>query len=460
LPYRPEDQLRQRIKVVYFALTLLFLVSALLLGSFSIPTDVKNQTIHTITTKPVERYEIVLGRFVGCALLLLAEMAALSGISLWYVSRGVLPQAEQETYKARQPLFAEKLTFHNTKGESVGREWEYRKYVSGAGLAPGARQYAIWNFRRLPGSLTGREGTVPVEYTFDIFRTTKGDETVGVLCAFAFAPGQLSVPEIESEVQRWKQKRDAGKEGDATALAAKYGLYVAESVPVSDYHTLELKVPAELFRKLAETQDKLPAEVPAMQVLVSLESVSGPQLLGVAHRDLYVLAGEGWFWLNFLKGSLGLWLGSCLVLGLALACSTYLSGVISLLVTAFLCAAGLFVEFIRSLAMGTSVGGGPFEAFYRLANKQGMVQELDRTASGVNLLLNLDYFYRLYLQLVLKMIPDVTRFDLTAYVANGFDISWGQVLFLDTLLPLLAYLVPCGILAYYLMNSREIANPT
>jgi hypothetical protein len=54
----------------------------------------------------------------------------------------------------------------------------------------------------------------------------------------------------------------------------------------------------------------------------------------------------------------------------------------------------------------------------------------------------------------------VDRFDLHVYVANGFDISWMPVLLLDNLAPLLAYLVPCGVLAFYLMKFREVANPT
>jgi hypothetical protein len=86
--------------------------------------------------------------------------------------------------------------------------------------------------------------------------------------------------------------------------------------------------------------------------------------------------------------------------------------------------------------------------------------QLDRSNTAVNILQSLDETYRWLLRLVMSLIPDVTRFDLTTYVASGFDISWGQVLFADALVPLLGYLIPCGILAYYLMNSREIANPT
>ena len=70
-----------------------------------------------------------------------------------------------------------------------------------------------------------------------------------------------------------------------------------------------------------------------------------------------------------------------------------------------------------------------------------------------------DEVYRWWLRRFLNLIPDVTRYDLHQYVANGFDISWSQVLFLDNLLPLLGYLLPWAILAFYLMKYREIANP-
>jgi hypothetical protein len=242
------------------------------------------------------------------------------------------------------------------------------------------------------------------------------------------------------------------------ALALRYGVYTAEGVVVTDYHTQSFTVPAGLFKKLAE--DAAAGDAPALQVLVTMEQSSGPQLLGVARRDLYFLAGEGWFGVNFVKGSIALWLGACLVLGLALALSTYLSGVISLLTAAFLCGASLFRDFITSLSLGRSFGGGPFESMYRLANRQGLVVELDPNATSTTVLRGLDDAYRWFLRRILSLIPDMSRFDLTTYVANGFDISWGEILFADTLLPLLGYLIPCGILAYYLMNEREIANPT
>ncbi len=193
---KAEDQLRTRVGVAYFAMSLLFIITAVLLGSFSIPADVKNQTIHTIVTKPVQRYEIVLGRFTGYALLLLAELAAVTLLSLFYVLRGVSPEAAAESYHARVPLFANNLTFHgttrDTRGESVGREWDYRSYIAGPGLFSERQgtQYAIWIFDELPAALSDRTEPVDLEFTFDIFRTTKGIEAQGVFCTFTFAPGQ------------------------------------------------------------------------------------------------------------------------------------------------------------------------------------------------------------------------------------------------------------------------------
>ena len=64
------------------------------------------------------------------------------------------------------------------------------------------------------------------------------------------------------------------------------------------------------------------------------------------------------------------------------------------------------------------------------------------------------------LNVVTNLIPDVSQFYRSDYVANGFDITWGVLLFLNTILPVAGYLLPWGVLAYYLMKSREIANPT
>jgi ABC-type transport system involved in multi-copper enzyme maturation permease subunit len=487
VPYKPEDQIRNYVLVVYLTLSLLFLPMAALLGAFSIPRDVTKQTIHTIVTKPVERYEIVLGRFLGNAILLSAALFLLTGLSLIYVARGVTEQAREESYKARVPVFGDSLIFHGTEkaseGENVGRMWGYRSYISGRPPEEAGKplQYAVWAFNSLPDSIRSSPDDVRFEFTFDVYRTTKQDprkEKEGILCTLVFADGRLSPRQIEENTVQAERERpelqaragqdNSGEDTVDEQLFAKYGVYELNGVPVVDYHTGALKVPAGIFRSLASRQataaadavsDTEPAEFKVL-ARVGQDPSSVRQKLGVAKRDIYLLAGELPFWQNFFKGVMGLWLLVLLVLGVAVACSTYLSGVISLLCTFFLFGAGVVRPFIRSMSVvRAQEGGGPIQAAIRLYGRQPIGAPIDQSPV-YSLGMGMDNFYSWLLRYVLKGIPDVRRFDLTDYVANGFDISWTGVLLLDNLVPLLGYLIPWAILAYYLMNYREIANPS
>jgi len=509
VPYKPEDQLRNYVRVIYWSLTPLFLLVACWLGAFGIPTEVKNQSIHTIVTKPVERFEIVLGRFFGYGILLTAVLFALTGISLLYVWRGVREEAKKESYTARVPIYADRLSFYGTKdahiGENVGRVWEYRSYIGGPNPAmPQApRQYAIWSFNELPGTAATAAEPVYFEFTFDIYRLTKGKENRGVDANFIFAEGSLNVPEVEKKLKDLKleQSRREGqiiqqaderrKQGESAQkildwqaeqrrrvnsdLVAEYGVYET-TAEVQDYHTQALGGDDAEERKLVGLQlgqlfhafrereqprglhEDRPA-FPALNVLVTLDTLhaSAAQKLGVAKRDLYVLAATGPFWVNFVKGIIGMWFTVMLILAVAVACSTYFSGIISLLVTAFLLLAGYFKDSFLELVQGKT--SGPVESAWRIFGKKAGAVRLEDTP-GTDLVRAFDEGYRFFVRLILNVFPDVNRYDLHPYVANGFDISWSQILFLDNFVPLVGYVLPCAVLAFYLMKFREVANPT
>jgi len=55
-----------------------------------------------------------------------------------------------------------------------------------------------------------------------------------------------------------------------------------------------------------------------------------------------------------------------------------------------------------------------------------------------------------------NVIPDVEAFTWTNFVAEGFNVN-AEYLVVN-LLVTVGYLLPWGILAYYLMKSREIAS--
>src|SRR5262249_27497139 len=83
-----------------------------------------------------------------------------------------------------------------------------------------------------------------------------------------------------------------------------------------------------------------------LEIAVKCESNS--QYVGMAKYDLYLLDDEGDFRLNFFKCAVGVWLRLCIVIGLAVTASTYLSGVISFLWCMFLLILGYFQDFIRN----------------------------------------------------------------------------------------------------------------
>lgn len=482
---KAEDQIRNYVRVVYWSIMPLFLLTAGLLGAFSIPNDVKNQSIHTIVTKPVEKFEIVLGRFLGYGILLTVGLAVIAGLSLIYVLRTIHPDAVEESQKARVPIYGH-LGFYGTKnalkGDSVGREWEYRSYISGAqpNQMNAPRQYAYWSFPDVPLALGDRQEPVKFEFTFDIFRLNRGQEGKGIYCTFTFVDGRLTnMLEIEQIVKKMQEERTqqqadpANKDLDPkdrldrinADLIKKYAVIELAGVEVTDYHTQSLKVPPAFFKRLAELEAEKPREFvpnlgtpPMMTVIVNVDRISVQQMLGVARRDLYLLADVRSFEINFLKGIVGMWCNFMLVLGVGIACSTYLSGVISWLCTMFLFGSGLFGDYIRQLAEGRSDGGGPLESAYRIITHSPLAAPIDPGPTA-SILLGTDEVYRWWLGRFLNLIPDINRYDLHQYVANGFDISWTHLL-ADNFVPLAGYLLPWAILSFYLMKFREIANPT
>jgi ABC-type transport system involved in multi-copper enzyme maturation permease subunit len=471
IPHKPEDEVRSYVGVVYWVMKVLLLVAAVVLTAFSLPKDIRQQTIHTIITKPVERFEIILGRFLGFASLMTLVLLLMTTLSVIYVLRGIDPEAAAESLKAREPLYGE-LRFENTsdqtKATNVGREWDYRSYITA--VAPNQPpQYAVWDFATVPGSLANRK-TVRCEFTFDIYRTTKGFENRGVSCEFQFQTANFDKTQRDKYNQeRRRLAEQPNRPTDAEIddqLAEQFGYYLVPAKDITDYHTQYMEVPAGLFRNALQGQVAARSAkgetTPPLQVRVRCRSQT--QYVGMAKYDFYWRVDDphgggekAAFAFNFYKGIFGLWLLLCLVIGLSVALSTYLSGVITLLLVALLCLGGVTRPFIASLADGSAAGGGPMEALVRLADRQvALIPLEDSTAAKVAT--TSDTGFRWFMYVILYLIPDVDRYDLKNYVAEGFNIPITQ-LFLDWGV-LLLYLLPWIILAYYLIKWREIAAPT
>jgi ABC-type transport system involved in multi-copper enzyme maturation permease subunit len=458
-----ESQVRTYVTVVYWGMGPLLILASIALAAFSIPADIKQQTIHTIVTKPVERFEIILGRFLGFAALMTLVLAGMTVLSLLYVLRGVDPDAAAESLKAREALYGDLRFEHcdsEQKGGNVGKEWDYRGYITGSVSPSLPKQTAVWELPPVPAAVADRK-SVRCEFTFDIYRTTKGTENRGVVCSFYFCAPGVTEGAGEEYARRLKAAIGAGKsEAEAEEqVAEEMGFYQKLSREVTDNHTQSFTIPGGLLRT---ANKKTTPNGKALTVRVVCNDLT--QYVGMAKFDFYVRADDpdagddrARFVMNFFKGATGLWLRLMLVIGLAVALSTWFSGVIALLVAMMVYVGGLFQDFIAQVAEGSNPGGGPLESLYRLSRGESIAAPLEQTAT-IKFANAYDVGYRWVLNLVIKLIPDVDQFDLTSYVAEGFNIG-GEHLVLNILL-LVGYLLPCGLLAYYLLKWREIAAPT
>lgn len=473
---KPEDDLKTTISVISIMMTVLFIAVGLLLSSFSIPTDVKNQTIHTIVTKPVERFEIVAGRFLGyIALLTLALLVTTGASVLMIVTSNIDPAAREESMKARVPVYGvldltkerigadKRLEQQVFKGIDVGREYGYRTYIVGS---PESTHRAVWSFLDAGAiqSLSKRDA-VTMEFAFDIYRTTKGEENVGVGCSFDIISWKWN-PAREAEYERAMiglqnaKATDGPRWEQANKVAEEFGRFQYNGLNVYDYHTYKLDLPPGLFKNAIsggkpDKDSALQSHEGPAYLQIKVRCITPSQLIGVARLDLYLLESDGVFWMNFFKGAIGLWCRLCIVIGLAVTASTYLAGVVSFIAALCLFLAGYFLDFIRSLAMGFNAGGGPFESFTRLVKGTTVAGELDKTPS-TQVALFADDFFRWILRRVVNLVPDTERFTWSNYLAQGFSIEPGFIVM--NVVFLIAYMMPWAVLAYYLMRSREVAG--
>ena len=80
---------RLYLSFVLTATSYLILLLALFLSVFSLPTDIRNKTLHTVVTKPVRPSEIVLGRILGFSAICTVLLVVMGVLSYLFVVQGL-----------------------------------------------------------------------------------------------------------------------------------------------------------------------------------------------------------------------------------------------------------------------------------------------------------------------------------------------------------------------------------
>jgi ABC-type transport system involved in multi-copper enzyme maturation permease subunit len=423
LPKATEGQILFLVAFVNNAMTWLLLPLAAIMVSMTLPNDLKNRTIQTVVTKPVRRIEIILGRIAGFMAIYTIILLIMGGVGLAYLASQVTQEAADIGWTARVPVYATspspdrpplifvKNGVPRAQGTNVGKEWGYRSHIEGA-----TADSAHWYFNFDPADFANQE-TVRAEITFDIFKTTKGNPTrksdakSGVWCSMTFKNPRTG-ESLHNQVFHVNNNR-------ITELAS---------------------LPGDMFKN--------------GEIEVIAQCLTPNQFLGMAIHDVYFLAAERPFQLNYAKGLFGLWLKLLFITCVSVSASTVLNGFVTFLFTIMVYVLGLFYNFLVAVIRGDIEGGGPVESLIRLVTQDNQVTLLEPTWYNV-LAQRTDHVLLWVLEVIARIIPNLTTLDTTQYVAEGFNIP--PLLLVRNALIVLGYVIPLIIGGYFLFRSREVA---
>ena len=253
---------------------------------------------------------------------------------------------------------------------------------------------------------------IPMEMTFNVYRTTKG------------RIGEPVFAELEATNPR---------------TGAQYRNIFA----IREYYTNRQFLPASILAGSAGS------------LRVEIRCISPTQYLGMAESDLFLLARSGDFGPNFMKGLFGVWLQAMVLTAIGVFAGTFLSWPVALLTTiAFFVAGQVAFSFLLEFTAQSLIGGGPFESLIRLLSHDNQMSDLAPTLAVVTAK-TLDSIVMPVMSRLVYIVPNFAALDVSNTVADGFAVPWSMMVG-HTLLAL-AYALPFSIAGYFILKNREVA---
>ncbi|MFG0332754.1 MAG: ABC transporter permease [Maioricimonas sp. JB049] len=422
---------------------------AILLACWGLPADIKDRSLHTVVTKPVRRSEIVIGRILGYSVVTSLVLAIMSVVGYVWIQRAVPPRAQGQLI-SRVPVYGD-MTILDRNGEpgggvNVGDIWEFRGYIEGNTRARGVYQFENLNVDELK-----ENDQLKLEYKFEAFRTHKGqigegihfrltlvDEDKGLRVPYP-ARGDLEIQEFAGETIERDAKPVIEIPRQLTYLQA-----------ADDESSRPRETTVDLF-------DDLMADG---NLVVEVSCEDSGQYLGMAQPDLFIRMPDNSFATGYFKSMAGIWLMLVLVIMIGTTASTFLKGPVATLLTFGLVVMGQGLRvFMGTLLVqyreeGQVTGGGALESAYRLATQMNVQSPLPE-GPATTLIKWIDTRVFDGLTLLQNVIPDFNYFNMTPYVANGFDVPWNAAL-LPSTATVLAYVIPCIVIGYFSLQLREL----
>lgn len=458
---------------VLMVVKFLTLPLAVMLACWGLPADIKARSLHTVVTKPVRRTEVVLGRMFGYSIVTGCVVLVMGTIGAIWIVRQVPPRAQDQLI-SRVPIYAEDMSFIDRFGSeaaggvNVGDVWEYRSFVEGATKAQATFEFRDLDIDQLRDTILAQDEedqVLRLEYSFEVFRSYKGDvgedvlknkasRAIGVQAQLGLhnpndPSSQPSVPlvrypDLPFEVEEFKEG------SDESLIEIPLNLVSVDAAGQ--------RVEYNLFDDIAFDAD---GDGVKDAIDISVRCIDRQQYLGVARLDMFIRMPDRPFLTGYSKAIGGVMLIAFLLIVLGTTASTFVKGPVATLVTVGLFLLGdgsvrgfsdqLIEQFIEDEKV---VGGGMLESLIRLVTQQSQAVPLDdSTATGI--IQSIDYVLLKSLVLVFDTIPDLRPFDMSPYVSRGFDVPF-EATFLPSVFTVIAFFIPCVILGYYSLQLREL----
>jgi hypothetical protein len=154
-----------------------------------------------------------------------------------------------------------------------------------------------------------------------------------------------------------------------------------------------------------------------------------------------------------------------LVIMIGTTASTFLKGPVATLLTFGLVILGspmrsyMEEQYQERFGKGEVIGGGMIESAYRLVTQMNQQTPLPENF-GTKSIQFLDEGVFNGLAIVRNVIPDFRHFNMTEYVANGFDVPFNDsgAAVLPSIMTVLGFLFPCIVLGYFSLQLRELES--
>jgi hypothetical protein len=484
LDRRAENPAQLYISFTLAATNFLVLLLGLFISTFSLPSDIKNRTIYTITTKPVRATELVIGKIVGFSFIGSVLLTVLGVLSYVFVVRGLQHMHEvafvaqdersgktdstafhEHTFKldehgkgytdevkghqhtvtavqlngksvyqvdspsgqltARVPIYGS-LTYFDREGKAgkginVGYMSNYRKYIAGDSLSS-----ANWIFNGVRES--DFKNGLALELSFETFRTIKGDIVTPV-------EGSIIFRSMDQTVESQRRKFFVKESLDKMTLPREMKGF-RDSQPVT----------LDFFKDIAPNGQ--------FEAIVRCEDTQ--QYIGMSPTDLVLRAGERSFAWNFFKGFVGIWLQMIIVISLGVMFSTFLSGPVAMVATLSALGLGFFGSGVDTFFVDENSGGGPIESMVRIGTQKGVMTDLDLGNDALETVIKrIDYTIMYGIVNLKTALPNFNKLSTSEFVAYGTNIF--DDLLLRHITITLGYFLMSSFIGYFFVKTREMA---